>query len=265
MSKALTIIAENTGASVGEITEILRGMIVSAKNQHGAAATDAEVFIASSICAKYDLNPLMKEVAIFTTGGKLQVTIPIDGWIKILNRNPDFDGIEYEYGYKDDGSINYVEAVIHMKNRKYPTRVREFMDECVAMGGPTWKKCPARMLRNKATGQGTRVACGVTDVVDDDEAYRIKKAVGGERDITPTPQAPAVDLKALNDRMAQFASLDDLDAECKAIANELRASGQFDSVKGDLSLMRREHTDRINALDVLDVDFGEVIDGEQAE
>jgi len=262
MSNALQVIAGNTGASVEQITDVLKGMIMSAKNQHGSVATDAELAIVSSVCAKYDLNPLVKECAAFVSGGKLQMVVMIDGWYRIVNRQPEFDGVELFDSFDDKGNLVSTTCKMHLKNRSHPVVVTEYLSECKDEKSTVWKKWPARMLRHKAYIQAARMAFGISEMVDDDEASRITGNQQPIKDVTP--QAPAVDLKAINDRMAQFASLDDLDAECKAIANELRASGQFDSVRGDLSLMRREHTERINALDVIDVDFGEVIDGEQA-
>ena len=82
MSTALQVIANNTGSTPEEIKDVLKGMIVSAKNQHGSVATDAELTIVSSVCAKYDLNPLVKECAAFISGGKLQMIVMIDGWYR---------------------------------------------------------------------------------------------------------------------------------------------------------------------------------------
>jgi hypothetical protein len=262
MSNALQIIANNTGASPEDIEALLRTMIISGKNQHGALATDAEMVVATSICSKYSLNPMMKEIAIFQTGGKLQFTIPIDGWIKLLNRNENFDGVEFEYFYNQDGSIMAIESIIHMKNRQYPVKTREFMDECVAMGGPTWKKCPARMLRNKSLGQGVRIACGVTEVIDDDEAYRIKNSVGGgERDITP--QAPEINLEEFDSQMSECSTHEQLKTLCGGIKDEMQRDGTWSKYKGDIVAMNAAHRERIDSMSTEIT--GELVDGEQAE
>lgn len=91
MSNALATIAQSSGVSVEDITDVLKGMIISAKNQHGAVASNAELAIVSGVCAKYDLNPMVKECAAFISGGKLQVVLMIDGWYRIVNRQPDFE------------------------------------------------------------------------------------------------------------------------------------------------------------------------------
>ena len=43
MSNALATIAQSSGVSVEDITDVLKGMIISAKNQHGAVASNAEL------------------------------------------------------------------------------------------------------------------------------------------------------------------------------------------------------------------------------
>ncbi|KDC45542.1 recombinase RecT, partial [Pseudoalteromonas fuliginea] len=96
---------QNTGASQEEIKEVLSGMIVSAKNQHGSVATNAELAIVTGVAAKYDLNPLVKEMAAFVSGGKLQVTVMIDGWYKMVNRQPTFDGVEFDDHMDANGKL----------------------------------------------------------------------------------------------------------------------------------------------------------------
>ena len=266
MSKALTVIAQNIGVSEEEIEEVLRGMIISAKNQHGAVATKTDMVLATGLCSRYDLNPLIKEVAFFVSGGKLQAVIPIDGWIKILNRDPNYDGVEFNYVFKPDGSINAIEAVISMKNRSKPVKVMEFMDECIAMGGPTWKKCPARMLRNKALGQCVRVACGVTDVIDSDEAARI---TGSRQEKDITPQQPFIDWQAINDQMAECADLDTLKGVAGSLRREMEINGTWAQHKDHIILLHAEHKERIEkaysqpaeaAGEVVDAEFTESVD-----
>ncbi|NMC24182.1 MAG: recombinase RecT, partial [Serratia sp.] len=80
MSTALELVAANVGATTEEVTEVIKGMIISSKNQHGAGATNAEMAIVASVCAKYGLNPLVKECAAFVSGGKLQMVVMIDGF-----------------------------------------------------------------------------------------------------------------------------------------------------------------------------------------
>ena len=105
MSNAMIELAKNTGATVEEMTDVIKGMIISGKAQHGAVATNAEIMVVSSVCAKFGLNPLVREAHAFVSGGKLQVMIGLDGWIKLANRNPDFDGYEQTDNFDENGDL----------------------------------------------------------------------------------------------------------------------------------------------------------------
>ena len=147
MSNAIAVIAQNTGATQDEVTDILKNMIVSAKQQHGAQATNAELAVVAGVCSTYKLNPLVREAHAFISGGKLSVTIGIDGWIKIMNRQENFDGVEFEDKFDDTGKMISVTTKIYTKNRSHPTCVTEYMDECYQEKSPAWQKFKKRVER----------------------------------------------------------------------------------------------------------------------
>lgn len=265
MSNALSVIAQSNGVSVEEVNEVLRRMIISSKGQHGATATTAEMTVVSSIFAKYDLNPFVREGHAFVSGGKLQVIIGIDGWLKIMNRHPDFDGIEYEYEWDEINgkrTLSAVTAKIYTKTRNHPVSVTEWMDECKQQKSDAWQKYEKRMLRNKATGQCIRVAFGISEIIDDDEASRIRSSTK-ERDITPPEQEIHVDLTAYDKRMSDASNHDDLKTTSNAIKAEMQQAGTWEKHKADIILMNKKHNDRINQLSEIVVEFddetGEVI------
>ena len=140
MSNALAVIAQNTGASVEDITDVLRGMIVSAKNQHGAQATNAELAIVTGVCATYGLNPLVKECAAFVSGGKLSVVVMVDGWYKLVNRRPEFDGVEFSDKFDDKGNLASITCRMFIKGRERPVCVTEYMSECRDPKSSVWTK-----------------------------------------------------------------------------------------------------------------------------
>ena len=45
------------------------------------------------ICDKYGLNPFTREIFAFANRGKIVPVVSIDGWLAILNRQPDYDGL----------------------------------------------------------------------------------------------------------------------------------------------------------------------------
>lgn len=245
MSNAIAVIAQNTGATQDEVTDILKNMIVSAKQQHGAQATNAELAVVAGVCSTYKLNPLVREAHAFISGGKLSVTIGIDGWIKIMNRQENFDGVEFEDKFDDTGKMISVTTKIYTKNRSHPTCVTEYMDECYQEKSPAWQKFKKRMLRNKSLGQCVRVAFGISEVIDDDEQSRIEASAPREKDITPA--AKVIDWDAIKADMAECGDEESLNAVCVELRRRLEADGQWAQAKATCILMKSEHQARIQS------------------
>lgn len=260
MSNALALVAQNTGASQEEIKEVLSGMIVSAKNQHGSVATNAELAIVTGVAAKYDLNPLVKEMAAFVSGGKLQVTVMIDGWYKMVNRQPTFDGVEFDDHMDANGKLTAITCRMYLTNRTRPVTVTEYLAECrkTGNGADVWNKWPSRMLRHKAYIQAARMAFGISEVVDPDEAERIKEnEPAQERDVTP--EKKAVDLGAIDGDMAECGDLDMLKKVCTSIRKNLEGRGEWEVNKHIIVELNQKHKDRINSYsDVEEAEFEEV-------
>lgn len=260
MSKALALIANSTGVTAEEVKEVLRGMIVSGKQQHNATATDAEMTVVSSIFAKYDLNPFVREGHAFVSGGKLQVIIGLDGWLKIANRDPNFDGYEQIENFDEKGELISVTTKIYVKGRKYPTPHTEWMKEAFVPTSPAWKKYPFRMLAGKSLGQCIRKAFGISEILDDDEAARITGS-RQEKDITPASTAPSIDWQAINDMMAECADLDTLKGVAGSLRREMEINGTWAQHKDHMILLHAEHKERIEKAYSQPVELtGEVVD-----
>ena len=264
MSNALAVIAQNTGASVEDITDVLRGMIVSAKNQHGAQATNAELAIVTGVCATYGLNPLVKECAAFVSGGKLSVVVMVDGWYKMVNRRPEFDGVEFDDKFDDKGNLASITCRMFIKGRERPVCVTEYMSECRDPKSSVWQKWPARMLRHKAYIQCARMAFGITEIIDDDEASRITaNSSHGSREKDITPAAKAIDWDAIKADMAECGDEASLNAVCIELRSRLEADGQWAKAKDTCILMKSEHRERIQSYAAqADAAQGEVLEGE---
>jgi hypothetical protein len=259
MSTALTTIAESSGVTVEDVTEVLKGMIISAKNQHGSTASNAELAIVSGVCAKYDLNPMVKECAAFISGGKLQVVLMIDGWYRIVNRQPDFDGVEFDDHLDANGQLTAITCRMYIKGRSRPVVVTEYMSECRQDRSDVWKKYPARMLRHKAYIQCARMTFGISEMVDNDEADRIK---AGEKDITPQQARSVVDYQAIESQMSECATEDSLRQCCTGIREDFEKRGIWNAEKAIIIEMNGRHKARIAALNTnassIDAEFEEV-------
>lgn len=160
----------------------------------GKQPSDAQFALFVSTANKFKLNPLAKEIYAFPTkGGGIQPIVSIDGWLKIINSHPEFNGMVFE-DIREGGSLVAVTCRIYKKNCQHPVEVTEYMEECMGdavdkWGNKTpWGRWPARMLRHKSTIQAGRYAFGISGIIDPDEADRYKETgaiVTEERDITP--------------------------------------------------------------------------------
>lgn len=118
------------------------------------------------VANQYGLNPFTKEIYAFPSRGGITPIVSVDGWARIINDNPNCDGIQFE---QDEESAT---CKIYRKDRNHPTIVTEYLSEC-KMNTDPWKKYPKRMLRHKALIQCARVAFGFSGIYDEDEAHRI--------------------------------------------------------------------------------------------
>jgi len=156
-------------------------LLETLKNTVFRGATDDELVALVVVANEYGLNPLCKEIYAFPAkGGGIVPVVSIDGWIRMMNDHPQFDGIDYEFEHGEDGKLIACTSVIYRKDRTKPVRVTEYMIECRRNTEP-WKM-EHRMLRHKATIQGARVAFGFSGITDEEEA---QATPGLARDVTP--------------------------------------------------------------------------------
>lgn len=135
---------------------------------------------------QHGLNPITKEIYAFPAkGGGIQPVVGIDGWVKMANSHPQFDGMEFTDSIAQDGSVAAITCIIHRKDRSRPVTATEYMEECRRKTDP-WNSHPRRMLRHKATIQAIRLAFGFAGVVDSEE-YEVVAASPEVRASLPAP------------------------------------------------------------------------------
>jgi phage recombination protein Bet len=140
-----------------------------------------EEFAAFLLVAKeYGLNPMTKELYAFPAkGGGIQPIVSIDGWSRIINDHPMFDGMDFE-DVREGEEIIAITCRMHRKDRSRSIEATEYMAEC-RRGTDVWKTWPRRMLRHKAMIQCARYAFGFSGIVEQDEYERQMTA----HDVTP--------------------------------------------------------------------------------
>ena len=117
--------------------------------------------------------------------------VGVDGWSRIINQHQNFDGMEFRASDKlvempgAKPCPEWMECVMHRKDRKHPTAIREYLDEVYrepftgnkdgrgyTVNGP-WQSHTKRFLRHKTMIQAARLVFGFGGIFDADEAERI--------------------------------------------------------------------------------------------
>lgn len=166
---ALAVMARQLSVEPQKLLQTLKDTVFK-------GATDSELLTLVVVSNTYGLNPLLKEIYAFPAkrGGIVPV-VSIDGWISMVNRQPQLDGLEFKFDTDANGKPISCTCIIYIKDRSHPVVVTEFLEECYRDTDP-WKQMPRRMLRHKALKEAGRVAFGFSGVTDEDEARDIKLA-----------------------------------------------------------------------------------------
>lgn len=157
------------------LTETLKSTAFKSNTQ----VTDEQMTALLIVANQYGLNPFTREIFAFPDKGGIVPVVGVDGWSRIMNTHPQFDGMDFT------SNENSCTCIIFRKDRSHPTSATEYMDECKRDNSPAWKSHPRRMLRHKAMIQAARLAFGFTGIYDQDEAERIVEIK--EIDMTTLP------------------------------------------------------------------------------
>lgn len=157
------------------------------------------------VADQYKLNPFTKEIFAFEDKGAIVPVVSVDGWARIINEHPAFNGLEFNYSDQivtmpaGKPCPEWCEVVIYRKDRERPTIVREYLDEVYqaprgqnAYAGP-WQSHTKRFLRHKTLIQGARIAFGFAGIYDEDEASRIVESQTVQVVQPAAPARPAVE------------------------------------------------------------------------
>jgi phage recombination protein Bet len=150
------------------------------KQKDNVQITNEQMTMLLVVADQYGLNPFTKEIYAYPDKGAIVPVVSVDGWARIINENPQMDGLEFEYSpettqHKGKKVHEWIDCIITRKDRAKPVVVREFLDEVmrtVSFVTP-WDTHPKRMHRHKTLIQAARLAFGFAGIYDQDEAERI--------------------------------------------------------------------------------------------
>lgn len=170
------------------------------KKRDGSPPTNQQMMALLVVANEYGLNPFLKELYAFEgKGGDVVPVVSVDGWSRIVNEHPAFDGIDFVYSEQlvtpkgGQPCYEWIEARIYRKDRTRPIIVREHLDEAYVPAskwpGP-WQTHTKRMLRHRAFIQCSRVAFGFGGIYEQDEARAIAE---GNIVSVQTPQQASIE------------------------------------------------------------------------
>jgi len=162
------------------------------KQDAGKEITNEQMAALLVVADRHGLDPFTREIFAFADKYKgIVPVVGVDGWSRIINDHEQSDGFEFNQSaifVTPEGGQScpeWMEVVIHRKDRKHPIVAREYLDECYrpatvrsdgsVFRGP-WQTHTKRFLRHKTLIQGARIAYGFSGIYDEDEAVRIIEA-----------------------------------------------------------------------------------------
>lgn len=208
MSTALTTLTSKLAAKL-DMGEDGSSLVETLKaTAFKGQVSDAQMTALMVVANQYGLNPWTKEIYAFPDKNNgIVPVVGVDGWARIINDNPQFDGMEFAQsdemvrmpGANSDAPA-WIECAMYRKDRTRPVIIREYLDEAYrepfnGKFGPVigpWQTHPKRFLRHKAMIQCARMAFGYGGIYDQDEAERIvEKDMGAAEVVSSRPSAPA--------------------------------------------------------------------------
>ena len=131
-------------------------MLNALRNSVAPGLTDAEFQLFGEIVRSTGLNPITKEVWAIKAGGRLQLMTGINGFLKIANSHPQYDGMEVEYEW-DGKNLLAATAKVYRKDRRFPSVATAYMAE-YKKSSPIWTQMPSVMLAKCAKSLAIREA-----------------------------------------------------------------------------------------------------------
>ena len=178
-------------------------------------ATDEELNMFLSLCATYSLDPFAKEIWCIKMGGKAIITTSRDGYLKIANRDPNYEGMTSDVVragdkfMKQGGEINHAYsanrgqiigayALVYRTDRKVPAYFFAPFDEYCKKDNATWRQYPSAMIIKVAESMALKRAFSISGLVTEEEI-----GTGQEQKAQQPQEAPARTNSPMNPPMTE--------------------------------------------------------------
>ena len=143
-----------------------REMVDTIKQTVCKGASDAQLRMFIEVCRSTGLNPFLKEIWYVADKGIIMAAR--DGYLRVANENPQFDGMETRVE-RDDNKIP-IKAVctVWRKDRGHPITCEAYFSE-YKKAGPVWSQYPAAMISKVAEVLALKRSFAINGVVSEEE------------------------------------------------------------------------------------------------
>ena len=130
--------------------------LIALRNTVAPGLSDGEFSLFCELVKSTKLNPFTKEIWAIKAGGRLQLMTGINGFLRIANSHPQYDGMEVEHEWDEKGLVACT-VKVHRKDRKFPSVATAYMQE-YRKKTPVWDSMPSVMLAKCAKSLAIREA-----------------------------------------------------------------------------------------------------------
>lgn len=190
-------------------------MLQALRNTVAPGLTEPEFRLFAEMCRATGLNPATKEIWAIKAGGRLQLMTGINGFLRIANSHPQFDGMEVSFEW-DGKQLVSCTVKVHRKDRKFPSVATAYWSE-YSKPSPVWKQMPTVMLSKCAKSLAIREAF-IQELGGLYTAEEMPSSFAA-----PTPQAPEGMEPAVSTKTGEIVGF-------KKITTEIEGLGTVDVV-----------------------------------
>lgn len=155
-----------------------RDMIDAIKQTVAKGATDAQLRMFIEVCRSTGLNPFLKG-EIWYVAEKGIIMAGRDGYLRVANENPNFDGMETRVERTEAGVPIKAVCTVWRKDRGHPVIAEAFYNEYRG-AGPVWSKYPSAMISKVAEVLALKRSFAINGVVSEEEIGSDAQGAGGD-------------------------------------------------------------------------------------
>lgn len=129
-------------------------------------ATNAQLQMFLEVCKRTGLDPFLKEIWYVAEKGIIMAGR--DGYLRVANENPNFDGMETRVERTETGMPIKAVCTVWRKDRSHPVICEAYFNEYKS-NSPVWQKYPSAMVSKVAEVLALKRSFAINGVVTEEE------------------------------------------------------------------------------------------------